>query len=145
MEAISLRRFELTVSSGGALSIKGSTRALGRMGEVGATQLVVDVGGWAQAFDGAVYSVLVRLPDQTTWPLLAGTVPDDGKLTAVIPSEVFATPGNVSFEVRAERNGRLMKTSTAVAAVNAALAKGPAPASVGQARPAHPFGCAAGR
>ena len=128
-----MRRFELTVSSGGTLSIKGSTKVLGRCGEVEATQLVVDVGGWTQAFEGAVYSVLVRLPDQATWPLLAGIAPEDGKLSALIPSEVLAAPGNVSFEVCAERDGRLMKTSSAAATVNTALAKGPAPASVGQA------------
>ena len=133
MGVMTLRKFELAVSSTGAVSIKGSTRELGRVGEVEATQLVVHVGGWTQAFDNAVYSVLVRLPDQSTWPLIAGATPVDDRLTVVIPPAVFSMAGNVTFEVRAERDGRRMKSSTVEAAVYDALATGSTPPSVGRA------------
>jgi len=128
-----LRKFELTVSSTGTVSIKGTTRELGRVGEVEATQLTVDVGGWTQAYENAVYSVLVRLPDKTTWPIIVGATPEGGKLTALLPPEVFVAPGSVGFEVRVERNGMLMKSSTATALLSGALVAGLAPAPVDSA------------
>ena len=119
---MTVRNFELTVSPAGTLSVLGTTKELGRMGEVEATRLTVNVGGWTQAFACAAYSLVIRLPDKTAWPLLTGATPVDGKLTLLLPSEVFAIPGNVSFEVRAERDGALMKSSTVTATVSDSLA-----------------------
>ena len=79
-----MRNIELVVSSTGALSISGSVKDLGRMGEIGATQLTVNVDGWTQAFENAMFSVLVQRSDKTTWPLLAGVTPIDGKLSTIV-------------------------------------------------------------
>ena len=92
----------MTVSPTGTLSIAKRVREIGRAGEKEATQLTVDVSGWDQAFENAVYSILVRLPDQSMWPILAGAIPVDGKLVVVLPREVFASPGKIGLEVRAE-------------------------------------------
>ena len=125
-----MRNFDLTVSPTGALSICGTSKELGRTGELEATRLTVNVGGWLQAFPDATYSLIVRLPDRTAWPLLTDAPPMDGQLTLLLPPEVFAIPGNVSFEVRAERDGGLMKSSTVTATVNGSLVPDSAPAGV---------------
>ena len=130
---MTVRNFELTVSPAGTLSVLGTTKELGRTGEVEATRLTVNVGGWTQAFACAAYSLVIRLPEKTAWPLLTGATPVDGKLTLLLPPEVFAIPGNISFEVRAERDGALMKSSTVTATVSDSLAADSAPGRVSPA------------
>ncbi len=127
-----MRVLDLCISATGVLGYGGAVKSLGRIGEIGATQVRIHVGGWTQVFDGAVYSVLVRRPDKSTWPLLTDAVPVDGKLTVTVPPELVSAVGGVLFEVRAERNGALIKSGSLAVPVEGALTAGPPPAGVGQ-------------